>query len=287
LRAALEEMGRSTRPSRKWDGHTAVLEAARRWAQSEPRVRALLVKGSLGRRQADALSDVDLIIVSNPGQRDALWRDHRALPEALGQPVAVFKEAPWHRPYIAIAIFEGPLKVDLTFEDGEVPPEEGLAEGYLMLMDRGGVERRLRSRLASFSPPPFRAEHLAELDAHAWDWTWWLYVKLARGERWLVYLELPKYLENIVIQAYNALAGAPGSSTYGLDRRLSESVADEMAVALPRGPTPEELHRSLLALVALYARARARLRRRLRADLSGRLMRQVRGRIKVLPEARR
>lgn len=280
-------MESSTRPSRKGGRHTAVLEAARRWAQSEPRVRALLVKGSLGRGQADELSDIDLIIVSEPGQRDALWRDRRALPEALGQPVAVFKEAPWHSPYIAIAIFEGPLKVDLTFEDGDVPPDEGLAVGYLVLMDRGSVERRLRSRLASFSPPPFRAEDLAELDGHAWDWIWWLYVKLARGERWLVYLELPKLLETIVIQAHNVLAGAPGSGTYGLHRRLSESVAAEMAAALPRRPAPQELHRSLLALVALYARARAQLRRRLKADLSGRLMRQVRGRIKALPAPRR
>jgi hypothetical protein len=245
------------------------------------------VKGSLGRGQTDALSDTDLVIVAEPGQRDALWRDRRSLPEALGQPVAVFKDAPWHGPYIAIAIYEGPLKVDLSFEDGEVPPDEWLREGYLVLMDRGGVERRLRRRLASFRPPPFGTEDLTELDGHAWDWAWWLYVKLARGERWLVYVELPKYLENIVIPAYNALAGAPRSGTYGLDQRLSTSVIDEVAAALPRRPTPRELHRSLLALVALYAAARARLRRRLKADLSGRLMRQVRGRIRAFPATKR
>jgi predicted nucleotidyltransferase len=246
-----------------------------------------LVKGSLGRGQADALSDVDLIIVSKPGRRDALWRDRRALPEALGKPVAVFKDAPWHGPYIAIAIFEGPLKVDLTFEDGEVPPEEWLAEGYLVLLDRGGVDARLRRRLASYHPPPFRAEDLVELDGHAWDWAWWLYVKLARGERWLVYVELAKYLESIVIPAYNALSGAPRSGTYGLDLRLSASIIDELEAALPGRPAPRELHRSLLCLVALYARARARLRRRLKADLSDRLMRQVRREIRVLPAAER
>lgn len=280
-------MAKAIRPSEQEGRHATVLETARRWAESDPRVRALLVTGSLGRGQADALSDVDLIIVAEPGRRDALWRDRRALPETLGRPVAVFKDAPWHGPYVAIAIFEGPLKVDLTFEEGEAPPSEWLRGGYLVLMDRGGVEKRLRRRLASFRPPPFRPEDFAELDGHAWDWAWWLYVKLARGERWLVYAELAKYLEGIVAPAYNPLAGTPASGTYGLDRRLSVSVIGQMEASLARSPTPRELHRSLLALIALYARARTRLRRRLKADLSDRLMRQVRRRISVFPAAER
>ncbi len=202
-------MPRSFRRSREQGKHAAVLDAARRWAEADPRVRGLLVKGSVGRGKADALSDIDLVIVSQPGQRDALWEDRRSLAEALGQPLGLFKEAPWHRPYLAIAIFDGPLKVDLFFEDGEVPPDEWLQDGFVVLLDRGGVEARLRRRLASFQPPRFRAEDLAELDVHAWDWAYWLWVKLARGERWLVYVELAKYLESIVVPAYNALAGEP------------------------------------------------------------------------------
>lgn len=205
------------------------------------------------------------------------------MAEALGQPLGLFKEAPWHRPYLAIAIFGGPLKVDLFFEDGEVPPDEWLREGFLVLLDRGGVAERLRRRLAAYRPQPFRAEDLVELDAHAWDWAYWLWVKLARGERWLVYVELAKFLETIVAPAYNALAGEARAGYYGLDRRLAPALIEALEAALPRRATPRELHRSLLALVRLYARARARLRRRLGADLSDRLMRQVRRRIPAFP----
>lgn len=276
-------MPRSSRRTGPEGGQAAVLEAARRWGESEPRVRAVLVKGSLGRGTADALSDVDLVIVSQLGQREGLWQDRKALAEALGPPLALFKEAPWHRPYLAIAVYEGPLKVDLFFEEGEVPPDQWLGEGFLTLLDRGGVESRLRERLAAFQPPSFRAEDLAELDGQAWDWAWWLWVKLARGERWLVYVELAKFFETIVVPAYNALAGEPRAGYYALDRRLSPSLIEELEAALPRRVTPRALHHSLLALVDLYARARARLRRRLTASLSDRLMRQVRRRIRTFP----
>lgn len=280
-------MPRLSRRTGPEGGQAAVLEAARRWGESEPRVRAVLVKGSLGRGTADALSDVDLVIVSQLGQREGLWQDRKALAEALGPTLALFKEAPWHRPYLAIAVYEGPLKVDLFFEEGEVPPDQWLGEGFLTLLDRGGVESRLRERLAAFQPPSFRAEDLAELDGQAWDWAWWLWVKLARGERWLVYVELAKFFETIVVPAYNALAGEPRAGYYALDRRLSPSLIEELEAALPRRVTPRALHHSLLALVDLYARARARLRRRLTANLSDRLMRQVRRRIRTFPPSGR
>lgn len=110
--------------------------------------------------------------------------------------------------------------MDIAFEDGEEPPDEWLQDGFLVLLDADGVAARLRRRLASFRRPPFKADDLIQLDGHAWDWVWWLHVKLARGERSLVYVELAKFFENIVVPAHNALAGEPRAGCYGLDRRL-------------------------------------------------------------------
>lgn len=40
-----------------------------------------MVKGSIGRWQADALSDIDLIIVTEPGRREAIWRERQVGPQ--------------------------------------------------------------------------------------------------------------------------------------------------------------------------------------------------------------
>jgi len=46
--------------------HDALVAAAREWAAADERVRALLLKGSLGRGEGDERSDLDLVIVTRP-----------------------------------------------------------------------------------------------------------------------------------------------------------------------------------------------------------------------------
>jgi hypothetical protein len=43
------------------------------WARSDGTVRAMIVYGSRAQGTADEDSDLDVIIVAEPGQRDALW----------------------------------------------------------------------------------------------------------------------------------------------------------------------------------------------------------------------
>src|SRR5919199_5816908 len=101
------------RPPRR---QAELLEAARAWGERERRVRALLVKGSIARGRADELSDVDLVIVTEPGHRGELWERRRDVAAALGRPLGVFEEAPWQAPFTAIALYRGPVKVDLFFQ---------------------------------------------------------------------------------------------------------------------------------------------------------------------------
>src|ERR1700689_3173184 len=67
-------------------------ERAAAWAESDPAVRAMIVYGSLAQGSADEDSDLDVIIVAEPGQRDALW-DRR---EQISDLIHGGHDAVWH-----------------------------------------------------------------------------------------------------------------------------------------------------------------------------------------------
>jgi predicted nucleotidyltransferase len=257
------------------DEQRRVVEAATRWAEQEPRIRALVLKGSLAQGRGDTLSDVDLIAVTEAGEREALWAERGAIAGQLGEPLGFFREAEWATPYMLIALYEGPLKVDLAFEEERLAPDPWLRDGYAVLT--GNVEE---PDLAE--PPPFGAEaDLRELDSHAWDYAFWLHVKLERGERWVAYLELPGFLQHIVVLAWNALHGEGWAAGRGVDSRLPAGTVAALEAALPRSAEPEELRRALLAAAELYAEARDELKRRHDPALPDRLMEQVLARLRA------
>ena len=71
----------------------AIVDAGVRWAERDPRVRALLLKGSLARGDADERSDVDFLVVAQPGQLEALWADRVTIAQSLGGWLGGFDEA--------------------------------------------------------------------------------------------------------------------------------------------------------------------------------------------------
>ena len=238
-----------------------------------------MLKGSLGRGGGDERSDLDLVIVSEPGRRDELWAERGSIAAQLGRPLGLFRDiAIWEPPHLAIALYDGPLKVDLFFEDGEVEADVWLLDGFEVLLDRAEVGELLRRRLATLEPPRLDLLHddSAELDSHAWDFALWLDRKLDVGERWLVFLELRKYVELIVLPAWNALAGEAWRGAVGLPKRVDPELLERLEVAQPRGTDQDELRRSLRALVSLYVEARPRLSAELGEPLSDELMDQVR-----------
>jgi hypothetical protein len=115
--------------------------------------------------------------------------------------------------------------------------------------------------------PP--APGLDELDAHAWDWLWWLDVKLARGEPWLVHIELVKFVETVLVFGSNALAGEWWRGATGFS-------ADSLRAALPSSPEPDALDRALTAAVGEWEALRERLARELGMPLADELAAQVR-----------
>jgi predicted nucleotidyltransferase len=241
-----------------------------------------VLKGSFGRGQGDESSDLDLVIVAEPGRRDELWAERRAIAERLGRPLGLFRDiANWRPPSLAIALYDGPLKVDLFFEDGEVEPSGWLRGGFEFLVDKDEVAQRLGVRLDELPPQVLDDLHedLAELDSHAWDFTLWLHRKLELGELWIVRLGLPLFAELIVLPAWNALAGEGWRGPVGLAERVEPELLGRLDAALPRSNDPEELRRSLRALVELYVEARPRLAERLGQPVDDELMNQTRARV--------
>jgi len=168
--------------------HAALIEAAKTWAQRDDRVRALVLRGSLGRGEGDELSDVDLVIVAEPGRWDELWRSRRAVAERFGRVLGLFRELASADPTLAIAIYDGPLKVDLFFHEGALRESRRDAEGVTVPFRRDGAvpppSRRELSRAPLQAPSGFDEHHadLDEFDAHAWDFALWLWTKLQRAE---------------------------------------------------------------------------------------------------------
>jgi predicted nucleotidyltransferase len=262
------------------DAQRSLVEAATRWAEAEPRVTALVLKGSLAQGKGDELSDVDLIAVTEPGKREELWAEREEIVRRFGKPLGVFREAEWATPYMVIALYDGPLKLDLAFEAERLAPDPWLRDGYEVLS--GNVAAPELSE-----PPRFGAESdLRELDAHAWDYAFWLHVKLERDERWVAYLELGGFLHHIVLLALNAARDEGWAAGRGVDRRLSPETVAALEAAVPRSAKPRELRRALLAAAELYAEAREELKARDDPELPDELMRQVLARLRAAPATR-
>jgi predicted nucleotidyltransferase len=234
----------------------AIVDAGVRWAERDPRVRALLLKGSLARGEADTYSDVDFVVVAHPGQLEALWADRVAIAESLGGWLGGFDEVAWQAPHTFIGFCDGPVKVDFFFQEGEPRVDPWLRDGFRALVDEHGLADRLRAKLEA-PPEPL---DLSDFDAHAWDWLWAARLKLRRpGHEWLVYLELVKFVETMLLAGFGTLAPEPWRGVLRVEERLPAEAREELRRALPAAPEDAELRRALQATIASYVALRPRL----------------------------
>ena len=250
----------------------ALIAAATGWAQADERIRGLLLKGSLGRGEGDERSDLDLVIVTVPGRLEELWKERHRTAERLGDWLGGFDEVPWQAPNTFIGFYDGPVKVDFFYQEGAPALDPWLRDGFVALVDPDGLAEPLRARLTAEPVAP----QLAGFDTHAWDWLWWMDVKLARGgESWLVHIELVKFVETMLLAGHNALTPQPWRGASHVERRLPAEVQAELSAALPTAPVPDELRRALATALELYLRLRLRLAGERGMPLSEEVARQV------------
>jgi hypothetical protein len=216
------------------------------WASADAAVRAAIVYGSLAQGTANEQSDLDLIVVAEPGQRDGLW-DRRAQIGAilLGRQPSWSQEPVWQRPYRYQSWDENLAEADLTFDEEHAAPWAALAKGFRAIVDKAGVEAQLRRDLANWRAPEFDAP---AFDEGTWRWLHYLSGKLRHGETWIVRYGVMDTLNNRVVPL---LGVAAHSAVHDLD---AADVA-RLHHAAPASQEPAELRRSLLATADLYSMA--------------------------------
>jgi predicted nucleotidyltransferase len=252
--------------------HEVIVQACVHWARHDRRVRALLLKGSLARGEADERSDVDFVIVAQPGRLGELWADRRTIAEGLGGWLGGFDEVAWQAPHTFIGFYDGPMKVDFFFQEAEPAVDPWLRDGFRALVDPDGLADVLREALAAEPPLP----DLTDFDVHAWDWLWAVHVKLRRpGQEWLVYMELVKFVETMLLTAFGVLAPEPWRGVLRLDERLPPDAQDALRRALPKGPDEAELRPALRAALDSYVALRPRLAAERGMPLADQLAAQV------------
>jgi predicted nucleotidyltransferase len=224
-------------------------ERATAWAGSDPAVRAAVVYGSVAQGSADGESDLDLVIVAEPGQREALWARREQISARLhGGPVVWSQEPFWQRPYRYQTWQQDLTELDLTFDEEHVAPWAALARGFRVLVDKGGTEARLQSDLASWRPPEVDA---ATFEPSTWLWLGYLRGKLRHGQTWMVRYGVMDTLNNRVLP----LLGTAGHSAA---RDLDAADLARLERAAPASSDPGELLRSLRATAGVYAWALGR-----------------------------
>jgi Polymerase beta, Nucleotidyltransferase len=216
------------------------------WAAADAAVRAAIVYGSLAQGTATEESDLDLIVVAEPGQRDALWNRRKQIGAALlGREAVRWQEPTWQRQYRYQSWDENLAELDLTFDEEYAAPWAALMQGFCALVDKADVAARLTDDLASWQPPEFDA---ATLDGGTWTWLNYLNGKLRHGEAWFV--------RNGVMDTLNSrVVPLLGVAAHSVHRDMDIADVALLHEAAPSSAEPAELRRSLRATAELYSLA--------------------------------
>ena len=219
-------------------------QKAAEWAESDTAVRAMIVYGSVAQGTADEDSDLDVIIVAEPGQRDALWDRREQISDLIHGHHAAWRQEPaWQRPYWYQTWDEKLTELDLTLDEEHAAPWAALTRGFLAVVDKAEVAARLRSDLAEWRPREFDAP---KFDDSTWSWLNYLLGKLRHGEAWAVRYGVMDTLGNRVLPLL-------GTAYHSAHHDLTPADIDRVHSAAPTSADPAELRRSLRATAELYA----------------------------------
>ncbi len=224
-----------------------ILERARAWVTEDERVRAALVHGSVAQGELTPLSDLDLIIVAEPGQRDALWAEREQLTRRLlGADPAQRNEVAHQRPYRWQARTADLDMLDLTIDEGTVDVWIGLAGPVDFLVDRADVRADFERAIAALSPPAY--DPSPECDG-TWGLFAWLTGLLLHRRTLYARIGLTDLITRRLLPLLDRSSYVIGTVDDPADRALIE----RLDRAFPRGSDPAELARALRAGAALYA----------------------------------
>jgi predicted nucleotidyltransferase len=221
-----------------------IVDRARDWAIRDTRVRGALVHGSAARGDTTPLSDVDLIVVAEPGQREAIWADRSAISrDLLGSEIAEAHEVPHQRPFRWQARTADLRMLDLTLDEGSIEMWSGLRGEVEFLVDRADLARDRESWIAAYEP--LRYDTLGQ-DDETWAILSWLAGALLHGRVWQVRWGITDLIGRRILPVTDepsyALGAFPADGP--LIRRLDATI--------PRSLDRAELARALQEVAKLY-----------------------------------
>jgi predicted nucleotidyltransferase len=221
-----------------------IVERARDWAIRDSRVRGALVHGSAARGETTPLSDVDLIVVADTGQREAIWAQRAEISrDLLGDGIVEAHEVPHQRPFRWQARTADLRTLDLALDEGHIEMWSGLAGEVDFLVDRADLARERESWIASYQPP--RYDTVGQ-DDETWAILSWLAGSLLHGRVWQVRWGITDLIGRRILPVTDepsyALGALPADGP--LIRRLD--------AAMPRSLNRAELARALQEVAKLY-----------------------------------
>ncbi len=123
---------------------SATLAALTAWAETDPRIEALWLQGSLATGLADAFSDIDGYLAVADEAFDQVWGERSTLLEHLGGALA-WSDATTPGLKAVHALMNGGARLDLFFETSSAAPQAPRPVAKA-LVDKSGVAGRLDLR---------------------------------------------------------------------------------------------------------------------------------------------
>jgi predicted nucleotidyltransferase len=140
---------------------------------------AVEVTGSLSRGELrPPYSDIDLLLVCQKGYGVRLRDEMVRIAGSLNTRLLTIFVDPFSSDACFCSIYSGPLKVDWLTAEEEVVDSRPVRT----IVWRGD------------NPPPY------DWKSHPWDWIWWLWCKLCKGDINLVRTDLPRLWQFLVLR---------------------------------------------------------------------------------------
>jgi hypothetical protein len=224
--------------------HQAWLDAALPALEADPRLLAVGAGGSYLRRALDAWSDLDLVVLVDPGAYEEVLAGRLQVAESCGPCVSAFTAEHVGAPEMLIVLYGPPLlHVDLKF----TTPERLAAsrvEDPVILWERDGAMTAALARGAARWPMP----DLQWIEDRFWAWVHYTACKIGRGELF----EAMSALEFLRDRVLGPLATVRAGGRPQGQRRLEERCAQDLPM-LERTVCGHDAHEALAALRAVVA----------------------------------
>lgn len=207
-----------------------IVDRARAWAIRDERVRGALIHGSAARGETTPLSDVDLVVVAEAGQRDAIWAERAEISnDLLGADVVEAHEVPHQRPFRWQARSADLQMLDLALDQGHIEMWGGLASEVEFLVDRADLAQERLSWIETFEPP--RYDTVGQ-DDDTWGILCGLAGALLHGRVWLVRWEITDLVGRRILPVTDQPGYAIGASS--ADGPLIEQIDAALPSSLDR-----------------------------------------------------